>query len=151
MRAVQSLRARTPQTWPALALVALAALTVGCGDNTTTTPPTTPTAPAGTVTETLNGIMAPNGQAVRTFNARLAGTVTVQLSDAQPSVALGLGIGVHGSTGSDCRFTQTVNTLPGTTPQFSVSVDAGTYCAGAYDIGTVGQTGVTVTVTVTHP
>jgi hypothetical protein len=99
----------------------------------------------------LNGIMAPKGQAVRTFLARQAGTVTVLLSNAQPSVTLGLGVGVRGSTGADCRFTQTLNTAPGTTPQLSVSVDPGVYCAGTYDVGTVGQPGVTVTVTVTHP
>jgi hypothetical protein len=95
--------------------------------------------------------MAPKGTAVRTFTARLSGTVTVQLSDAQPSVTLGLGVGIRGDTGADCRFSQTVNTAAGPTPQLSVPVDAGTYCAGAYDIGTVGQPGVTVTVTVTHP
>jgi hypothetical protein len=149
MHAVESLRAHIPLAWPALALLAFAALGAACSDNNTTT--TAPSTPAGTVTETLNGIMAPNGTAVRTFTARQSGAVTVLLSDAQPPVTLGLGVGVRGSTGADCRFTQTLNTLPGTTPQLSVSVDAGTYCAGTYDIGTVGQPGVTVTVTVTHP
>jgi hypothetical protein len=148
MRAVESLRVHTPLTLPTLALVVLAAFTAACGDDTTTTAPSTPT---GTVTETLNGIMAPKGQAVRTFTANQAGTVTVLLAGAQPSVTLGLGVGVRGATGADCQFSQTLNTLPATTPQLSVSVDPGTYCAGAYDIGTVGQPGVTVTVTVTHP
>jgi hypothetical protein len=149
MRVAQALRAHTRLTWPALALLAVAALCAGCGDDNSTT--TAPSTPAGTVTETLNGTMAPKGQAVRTFLARQAGTVTVLLSDAQPSMTLGLGVGVRGSTGADCRFTQTVNTAPGTTPQLSVSVDPGAYCAGTYDLGTVGQSGVTVTVTVTHP
>ena len=150
MRVAQSLRAYTRLMRPALALLAVATLCAACGSNTTTTA-TTPSTPTGTVTETLNGIMAPKGQAVRTFLARQAGTVTVLLSNAQPSVTLGLGVGVRGSTGADCRFTQTLNTAPGTTPQLSVSVDPGSYCAGTYDIGTVGQPGVTVTVTVTHP
>jgi hypothetical protein len=149
MRAAEPLRAHIRLTWPALALLAFAALSAACGSNNTTT--TAPSTPTGTVTETLNGIMAPNGTAARTFPARQGGTVTVLLSSAQPSVTLGLGVGIPGSTGVECRFTQTVNTPAGTTPQLSVSVDAGTYCAGAYDIGTVGQAGVTVTITVTHP
>ena len=148
MRVAQYLRAHTFFTWPALVLLAFAVLSTGCGSDSTTTPaPSTTTAQ----TETLHGIMAPTGQAVRTFLANQAGTVTVLLADAQPTVTLGLGVGVRGSTGADCRFTQTVNTAPGTTAQLSVSVDPGTYCAGAYDIGTAGQPGVTVTVTVTHP
>lgn len=145
MRVAQSLRAHTFLIW----LLAFAGLSSACGsDNTTTTAPSTT---ATTQTETLHGIMAPKGTAVRTFLANQSGTVTVLLADAQPTVTLGLGVGIRGSTGADCRFTQTVNTGPGTTPQLSVLVDAGTYCAGAYDIGTVGQPGVTVTVTVTHP
>ena len=149
MRVAQFLRAYTRLMWPALALLTVATLCAACGSDTTTT--TAPSITVGTVTETLNGIMAPKGQAVRTFLARQAGTVTVLLSNAQPSVTLGLGVGVRGSTGADCRFTQTLNTAPGTTPQLSVSVDPGAYCAGTYDIGTVGQPGVTVSVTVTHP
>jgi hypothetical protein len=151
MRVVQCSRAHLRSIWPTLALLALAALSTGCGnDNTTaTTAPSTTT--AQTQTETLHGIMAPKGTAARTFLANQAGTVTVLLADAQPTVTLGLGVGIRGSTGADCRFTQTVNTAPGTTPQLSVSVDPGVYCAGTYDIGTVGQPGVTVTVTVTHP
>jgi hypothetical protein len=148
MRVVQSLRAHIPFTWPAFALLVIAALSAACGsDSSTTTAPSTTTAQ----TETLHGIMAPTGQAVRTFLANQAGTVTVLLANADPSLTLGLGVGIRGDTGADCRFTQTVNTAPGTTPQLSVAVDPGAYCAGAYDLGTVGQTGVTVTVTVTHP
>jgi hypothetical protein len=151
MRVAQSLRAHTFFTWPALALLAFAALGTGCGNNNSTTTTTAPSTTTTTQTETLHGIMAPKGTAIRTFLANQAGTVTVLLADAQPTVTLGLGVGIRGSTGADCRFTQTVNTAPGTTAQLSVSVDPGTYCAGAYDIGTVGEPGVTVTVTVTHP
>jgi hypothetical protein len=149
MRVVESLRAHIRLTWSTVALLAFVALGAACGSDSTTT--TAPSTPSGTKTETLNGIMAPKGTATRTFTAAEAGTVTVLLANADPAITLGLGVGVHGATGSDCKFTQTVNTAAGTTPQLSVSVDPGVYCAGAYDIGTVGQTGVTVIVTVTHP
>jgi len=149
MRAVESTSTRARLTWPGLALLGALALTPACGSDNTT--PTTPTTPAGGTTETLNGTMAPQGIAIRTFNATQAGTVSVLLAKTDPPITLGLGVGIHGATGADCMFTQTVNAQAGTTAQLSVSVDPGTYCAGAYDIGTVGQSGVVVTVTVTHP
>ena len=151
MRAVDTSCARARLTWPAVALLACAAICTACSNNNNPSTPTTPTTPAGTVTETLNGVMAPNGTAIRTFTARQAGTVTVQLARVDPSITVGLGIGIRGATGADCKFTQTVNTQSGTTAQLTATVDLGTYCAGAYDIGNVGQGGATVTVTVTHP
>lgn len=151
MRAVDASRAHARLTWPAVALLACAAICVACSNDNNPSTPTTPTTPAGTVTETLNGVMAPNGTATRTFTARQAGTVTVQLARVDPSVTVGLGLGIRGATGADCKFTQTVNTQAGTTAQLTASVDLGTYCAGTYDIGNVGQGGTTVTVTVTHP
>lgn len=151
MRAVESPRAHPRLTWPAVALLAFAALAVACSSDNNPTTPTTPTTPAGTVTETLIGIMAPNGTATRTFTARQAGTVTVQLANVDPSITLGLGVGIRAATSAECKFSQTVNTQAGTAAQLTASVDLGTYCAGAYDIGTVGQSGATVTITVTHP
>ena len=150
MRAVAVWRAHTFLTWRRAALLGAIAFAVGCG-NSSTTPPTTPTTPTGTVTETLNGLMAPQGVATRTFTANQPGTVTVQLVRTDPSLTLGLGIGIHSASGADCNFSQTVNTAPGGSPQLSVTVDPGDYCAGAYDAGTVGPNGVIVTVTVTHP
>ena len=144
------MRAHTRLTWPAVALLALAAFGAGCSsDNNTTSP--SPSTPGGPGTETLNGVMAPKGTAFRTFTAYQPGTVTVLLAKADPAITVGLGLGIRASIGTDCKFTQTVNTAAGTAPQLSVPIDAGTYCAGAYDIGNVGQNGVTVTITVTHP
>ena len=150
MLAADPSRAHARPTCRVAALVALAALCAACSNDNTTTA-TTPSTPAGTVTETLNGTMAPKGTAIRTFVARQAGTVTVLLSKTDPSMTLGLGVGIPAATGSDCKFSQTVNTQAGTAAQLSVGVDPGTYCAGAYDLGNVGSSGVVVTVTVTHP
>jgi hypothetical protein len=150
MRAVESLRAHSRMKGPAVALLALAAFCAACGNSSTTAPSTT-TSPT---TETLNGSMAPKGQAIRTFTATQAGTVSVTLASAGPpsTIVLGVGVGlVSTTTGDICEFSRTVNTPAGTTPQITVSVDAGTYCAGAYDIGNVGTAGITVAITVTHP
>ena len=148
MRAVEPSHSRL--SWPAVALLACAALGAACSNNNTTTT-TTPSTTIGTKTETMVGIMAPNGTANRTFLVTTPGTVTVQLAAVDPAMTLGLGIGIRSATGADCRFSQTVNTPAGTTAQLSAQVDAGLYCAGTYDLGNVGQNGVTVTVTVTHP
>jgi hypothetical protein len=138
--------------WPAVALLALAAFGAACGNsNSTTTAPSTTSSPT---TETLNGSMAPKGQAIRTFTATQAGTVSVTLASAGPpsTIVLGLGVGIESTTTGDiCQFSRTVNTPAGTTPQITVSVDAGKYCAGTYDIGNVGTAGITVAITVTHP
>jgi hypothetical protein len=152
MSAVESPRAHVRTPWSAAALLAFAVLGAACGNNDTTTP-ATPTAPTSPVTETLNGSMAQNGTAVRTFTATQSGTVSVTLTSVVPtsSIVLGLGIGLPVASGADCRFSKTVNTPAGAAAQLTAAVDAGTYCAGAYDIGNVGSDGVTVTVTVTHP
>jgi hypothetical protein len=139
-------------TWRIVGLLACAALGAACGNNNTTTTTPTPSTPTSPVTETLEGSMAPNGTAIRTFTATKSGTVSVTLASTTPASAIvGLGVGIRGATGADCKFSQTVNTPAGTAPQLAVSVDAGTYCAGAYDIGNIGPSGITVVINVTHP
>ena len=152
MPAVESSRALTRLTWPAAALLALASLCAACSNNPNiNTPPTAPSTPLGPGTETMNGLMAPNGTAIRTFTASQSGTVTVLLAKTDPPIVVGLGVGIRDASGAACNFSQTVNTPGAATPQLSVTVDPGTYCAGAYDVGNVGQNGVFVTITVTHP
>ena len=154
MFAVESAHSHTHVKWPAATALALALLSAACSNNTATTPAaTTPSATTGPATETLTGTIGPNGTAIRTFTASTSGTVFVTFASTTPAsaIVLGLGVGIHGATGADCNFAQTVNTSPGGTPQLTVSVDAGTYCAGVYDLGNVGRNGITVSVTVTHP
>jgi hypothetical protein len=134
---------------PALVL-GIVLLCSACGsDNSTATAPTTPAAGPGT--QSLTAVMAPTGSAVRTFTASAAGTVTVTLNSTAPATVLGLGIGIPGTATGGCDMTTTVNTSGGSAPQISASVDAGTFCAGAFDRGTVGSGGVLVTITIVHP
>ena len=137
--------------WPLAGLLAFALLGAACSNDTSSMPAApTPTSPS---TETLNGAMAQKGTATRTFTALQAGTVSVTFvrTDPASAIVLGLGIGIRSATGIDCQFSRTVNTPPSANPQLTVPVDAGTYCAGVYDIGNVGPNGITVSVTVTHP
>jgi hypothetical protein len=134
-----------------LAIVGVLALTAGaCGsDNTSTTPSTPPPAPG---TTTFTATLAPGGTVMHTFTASAVGAATVTLiSTGPPSTLLGLGIGIPGANIGGCDLTKTVQALPGSTPQLTASVEAGSYCAGAFDVGTVGPNGVLVTIAVTNP
>ena len=83
---------------------------------------------------------------------RLLATVSVTLTTTNPgSTLLGLGIGIPGANIGGCDLTKTVQALPGSAAQLTASVEAGTYCAGAFDVGGVGRNGVLVTVSVAHP
>ena len=138
--------------WPLAGLLAFAVLGAACSNNNESATPTAP-AVVSPSTETLKGSMAPKGTATRTFTATQSGTVSVTFAGTEPAsaVVLGLGIGIRSTTGIDCNFSRTVNTPPGATPQLTIAVDAGTYCAGVYDIGNVGSNGIIVSVTITHP
>ena len=122
-----------------------------CGNSTAT--PTTPTAAVPAAgTDTFVGQMAPGGTAVRAFIASAAGTVNITLTTTDPaSTLVGLGIGIPGTNLGACDMTKTVQTRAGSTAQITAAVEAGVYCAGAFDIGTVGRTGVVITMTVAHP
>ena len=148
---VAAARLRACMKQSAAALAAVALIGSACGNSTTS--PTSPAPATSPSTETLTGTMARNGTAIRTFTAAQAGTVSVTLASAgpPPTIVLGLGLGIRSSTGADCLFTRTVNTPAGSGPQLTAPVDAGQYCAGAYDLGTIGPAGITVSITVTHP
>jgi len=134
-----------------LALVSALALTAAsCGNDNTSTTPSTPAPAPGTTTFTAT--LAPGGTVMHTFTASAVGAATVTLMTTDPpSIRLGLGIGVPGANIGGCDLTKTVQALPGGAAQLSASVEAGDYCAGAFDVGTVGPNGVLVTIAVTNP
>ena len=135
-----------------LAIVfALALAAAACGDDSSSaTAPTTPAPGAGT--ETFTGQMAPGGVAIHQFYASATGTTTVTLTATDPaSTLVGLGIGIPGSNAGQCDLTKTVQTRSGTSAQLSAGVEAGNYCAGAFDVGGLGTRGVLVTYSVAHP
>ena len=134
-----------------LAIVGVLALTAAaCGSDNSTTTPSAPTPTAGT--DTFTATLAPGGTAIHNFTASASGGVLVTLTSTNPaSTLLGLGIGIPGANIGGCDLTKTVQALPGATAQLTALVDAGEYCAGAFDVGTVGRNGVLVTISVAHP
>jgi hypothetical protein len=134
-----------------LAIVGVLALTAAaCGSDNTPTTPTTPAPAPGT--DTFTGTLAPGGTVMHSFTASAAGPVVVTLTGAGPgSPLVGLGIGVPGANIGGCDLTKTVQTVAGPIGQLTASVEAGDYCAGAFDVGTAPSTGVLVTMSVSHP
>jgi len=130
---------------------ALALAAAACGDDSSSAAAPTSTAPtAGT--DTFTGQMAPGGAALHQFTASATGTVSVTLTATDPAATLvGLGIGIPGNNAGICDMTKSVQTRPGTTAQLTAAVEAGTYCAGAFDVGGLGSRGVLVTYSVAHP
>ena len=132
-----------------LVTVSIAGLTsASCDDGATATSPTA-TSP---VTETFTGQFIPGGSAARSFTAASAGTVSITLTQAAPpaGVVVGLGVGIPQANGSSCLLTQSLQTSAATSPQFTVQVDAGTYCVRIYDPGTLTSQ-VAFTVTIVRP
>ena len=137
-----------------LAILAIAALTLGCdnsGDSSTTTP-TTPTATASVV-ETFTGTVDPQGSASHNFNVPTTGTVNVTLTAVGPpsTIFMGLGIGVPGTDGACALIsTATTSTQASQTPQLGGTASPGPLCVKIFDIG--NQTAaVSYTITVAHP
>ncbi len=116
-----------------------------------TAPSTTP-APPGPGTDSVTAQMAPGGSVIHTFVTVGVGAVNVTLTGTDPGGTLvGMGVGVPGANFGGCDMTKTIQARQGTAPQLTVTVEAGTYCAGTYDVGGVGANGVLVNFTVQHP
>ena len=54
-----------------------------------------------------------------------------------PFTLVGLGIGVPTTGIAGCALSTAINTTPGSSPQLTATVDAGSYCVTIYDIGTL--------------
>ena len=121
--------------------------TIRIGQNLTSSS-STPTA----ATETFASLLYTGGIAARTFSASQSGTVTLTLTSVTPSTIVGLGVGIRGPSGGPaCLLSSSVDATPGSAPQLTVAVDAGTYCVQVYDSGHVNSSGVAFSVAINHP
>ena len=132
-----------------LLLAALALATVACNDASSATAPTTVASP---VTETYSGQFIPGGSAARSFTAASSGTVSITLTQIGPpaDLVVGLGVGIPQSNGSGCYLTRSLSAGAASSPQLTMTVDAGSYCVRLYDLGTM-QAVTAFTVTIVRP
>ena len=154
---LDSERVRRPMTFSrktaALGAAAgLALLVTACGNNSSspTTPTRTPADP--TKTDRYVATMGVGSSSFYSFSVSKYGTVNVTLTAVSgfddPTVAIGLGLGVP--SGFGCSPSTTVTASAGSTPQISNVYESGVYCLRVYDVGNLSGP-LTFDVTIAHP
>ena len=133
------------------AAAGLALFVTACGkSNSPSTPTRTPA--AASKSERYVATMGVGGSSFYSFAVNDYGTVNVTLTAVSgvddPSVAIGLGLGVP--SGFGCAPSSATTTAAGSTPQITNTYEVGVYCLRVYDVGNL--TGpLTFDVTVAHP
>ena len=84
--------------------------------------------------ETFTSNLYPTGSATRSFAADSSGAVVVTLQSVSPPTAVGLGFGVPASDNT-CMLNTSLIVAAGSSPQYRVQADPGTYCVKIYDPG----------------
>jgi hypothetical protein len=100
-------------------------------------------------TDTFASFLAIGGSSAHTFPVSKSGTIVVTLTSVTPSLMVGVGIGIPGS--STCILSSSSNATAGLTPPITIPVDAGTYCVEVYDAGALNVPGVAFSMTIAHP
>jgi hypothetical protein len=101
-------------------------------------------------TVTASSVLTVGGRASRSFDATVPGTAMITLTDLQPNVEVGLGLGLQQSGGFGCLLTQVLTATARSTPHFTRQFDPGTYCVEVFDIGNFTRN-TTYTLRVQHP
>jgi len=135
-----------------ITLLLVAALAVGCGDDTPTAPTTTAVT---TVSEQFTGTIPVRETRFYSYEVASAGTVSITLTSlsvpgsrevAPARVQLGVGI----PKGEGCAVSQSVTASPGLAAQLTPSQSPGTYCASITDTGEL-QRSLDFTIRIVHP
>lgn len=101
-------------------------------------------------TVSASSVMTVGGRASRSFDATVPGAAMITLTDLQPNVEAGLGLGLQQEGGFGCLLTQVIKATPRSTPHFTRQFDPGTYCVEVFDIGNFTRN-TTYTLRVQHP
>jgi hypothetical protein len=136
-----------------LLMVAVAALSAGCGDDASPTSPTD-TTPV-TTTITYAGTLDAGGSRFYSFTNNAAGSVTAFLAsviatDSKLPVAVPLELGIGVPAGTGCATTTTQIVGPALAPQMTVSLAAGVFCLRVGDAGEL-RAPITFAVRFVHP
>jgi hypothetical protein len=115
------------------------------GHDVTSSPSTT------TTTETFASFLSIGGASARTLSITQSGTISVTLTSVTPSTTVGLGIGIAGQGTPPCNISRSVDATAASSPQLTVDVDPGTYCAEVFDSGNLSNPGVAFSMTIVHP
>jgi hypothetical protein len=149
---VRRLMKSSGKTAALCAAAGLALLATACGNksNAPTTPTKTPAAP--TTSERYVATIGVGSSTFYSFSVSQYGTVNVTLTAVSgfddPTVAIGLGLGVP--SGFGCTPSTTATASAGSTPQITNVYEIGVYCLRVYDTGNLNGP-LTFDVTLAHP
>jgi hypothetical protein len=139
----------------AFALLAfIAAIAAGCGDNATTTTPTTTSDVRST--ETFGATLNPGQSQFYSFTTISPGTTEITLISIRPSGSVSttlspvVGLGLGTPQAIDCALSSATTTTPGLKAQVSVATNVSTYCVKIADLGNLTGA-VDYTIRVVHP
>jgi hypothetical protein len=112
------------------ALLLLAPLAAGCGDDE----PTAPTAPTPVaMTETFSGTLTPNGGRTHEFVVQQAGSVSVRLTALAPDDTIRIGLSLGTWNGQVCQATLPNDNAALNTTVTGNAQNTGFFCARVYD------------------
>lgn len=119
-------------------LLLASALLAACGNNTPTTPSTTPNVAEPSVVETWGGTLAVGATRFYSFSVAQNGTVNLtltSLADGAGEVATPVQVSIGFPAGTGCTATSSATTAAGTEVQVSNTFNAGVWCARISDVG----------------
>jgi hypothetical protein len=125
--------------------LALSLMAAACADPIA---PATPTPVDATITETFAATLLAFGSNQHPFTVQQVGGLVVTISDVNPKVTIGFGVGTPGLTG--CSVVRDSKATAGATTVLSgTATTPGNFCIGVFDAGEVTEP-VNYTVTVKH-
>jgi len=130
------------------ALLLLAPLVAGCGSDDPTNGPTAPTPVA--VTETVTGILTPNGGRTHEFVVQQAGTVAVRLAALAPDDTISIGLSLGTWNGSVCSAILSNDRAALNTTVTGTAQQTGLFCARVYDAAGSLTASTDYTIDITH-
>jgi YD repeat-containing protein len=129
------------------ALLLLAPLAAGCGDDT----PTAPTAPEPVaVTESFTGTLTPNGGRTHEFVVQQAGTTSVRLTALTPDDTISIGLSLGTWNGAVCQAILSNDKAALNATVTGTAQQTGLFCARVYDAAGSLTAATDYTISVTH-
>jgi hypothetical protein len=141
-------RVHAPSRARAIAgVLLLSAAAAACGSNEPLTP-TSPSAPATSVTETFEGTLTVNGAVTHPFSVSTVGLVSASLTSLSPDNTAIVGLSLGTWNGSACQIILANDSARQGSSVTGNATSIGSFCARVYDVGRLaGPTDYAITVT----
>lgn len=129
------------------AVCLLCVLSGACGEDN----PVAPTTRQSPATEVFTSNVNVQGSVWRMITAIQTGSFSATMTAAdQPTIQLGMALGIRNGTGSGCLVTQEVIATAGPALQLTAQLEAGDYCVMVFDVGQL-RSPMNFAVTINYP